>query len=69
MGLRETYGGMIETAINAGIDQYLSPEAVKQLLKESVDKLVDEKYEELVMKLKANVVDKINGIDDIPDVK
>ena len=68
MGFRETYGVMVEDALNVAVDKYLDAEDIKKQLHEQIDKLVDEKLADLKEKLKSNVIDMIDGQDDIPNV-
>lgn len=65
MGFREQYGQMVEDALNLAVDKYLDGDAIKKQLHEQVDKLVDENLADLKHKLKAEVIDKIDGEDDI----
>ena len=65
MGLRETYGGMIEAALNELVDKHLDATKLKEELHSVVDKYVDEYLEDLKHKLKADLIDKIDGEDDI----
>jgi len=66
MGMRETYGQMLEDLLNAAVDKHLDGASIKMKLHEEIDKLVDGKLEELKYKLKADIIDKIDGEDDIP---
>ena len=65
MGFRETYGGIVEAALNGAVDKYLDATEVKKTLHEQIDKLVDEKLADIKQKLKADVIDLIDGQDDI----
>ena len=65
MGFRETYGQMVEDALNVAVDKYLNGEEIKAKLNEEVNKLIDGKLEDLKHQLKAEVIDKIDGEDDI----
>lgn len=66
--MRETYGGMIEEALIEALESNLGSEQIKKALHEAMDKLVDEKIEGLKQKLIANVLDLLDGQDDIRDV-
>lgn len=61
MGLREEFGGKIEEALNKLIDEKLSAEILTPLI---VD-LLNKQLEGLKHKLKAEVIDLIDGEDDI----
>lgn len=65
MGFREQYGQMVEDLLNAAVDKYLDAADIKVKLHEAIDKLVDEKLADLKHKLKAEVIDQIDGEDDI----
>lgn len=72
MGFRETYGGAAEQMLNDLVDKHLkdlSSDKIKEELHKVVDKLVDEHVGEIVgkvaQKLKAEVIDLIDGEDDI----
>lgn len=65
MGLREQYGPLLESALNVAVDKYLDADVLKKELHEAIDKLVDSKLADLKHKLKAEVIDKIDGQDDI----
>lgn len=67
MGLRERIGGKIEDIINARIDEFKS-EDLKKELHAKVDELVNNNLDLLKTKLKANIIDMIDGEDDIPNV-
>jgi len=60
MGFRETYGGLVEAALNEAIDKNLDGAAIKEQLHKAVDKLVDDKLEVIKLELK-KIVDKIDG--------
>ena len=68
MGLRERLGGMAEAALNDAIDDL----NIDKLLDEQLEKLKEvvkkEINQALIEKVKANIIDKIDGQDDIPDV-
>jgi len=75
MGIREQLGGMAEAALMKAVDdnvKELSTDKIKAELYKLVDKMVDEyigsKLDDLVMKIKANFIDQLDGVDDIPDV-
>lgn len=65
MGLRETYGQLIEDLLNAAVDKYLDADNIKKEINQMVDKFVNENLENIKQKLKAEVIDKIDGEDDI----
>lgn len=65
MSLRKKYGPMVETLLNAAVDQHLDATEIKKQLHEMIDKLVDEKLENFKQYLKADLIDKIDGVDDI----
>ncbi len=65
--MRKQVGGMVEAAINAEIDKFKTEELQQLLVSLIVEKLEPE-LEKLKLKLKANVVDLIDGEDDIPNV-
>lgn len=67
MGLRETYGQLIEDLLNAALDKYLDADTLKKQINEAVNKMIDEKLESIKKKLKAEVIDRIDGEDDIPN--
>jgi hypothetical protein len=64
MGLREELGGKLEDMLNKAIDN-ISLEDLKAKLHKEVDKIVDEHIGTLTYKLKADVIDLIDGEDDI----
>ena len=64
MGLRETYGGIIEAGLNELVDQHLNADKIKQELHDLVDKYVDESLEDLKLKVK-ELIDKIDGEKDL----
>lgn len=65
MGFRETYGGIVEEKLNEFVDKNLNAEGIKEEIKEQLDKLVDKHLADLKHKLKAEVIDLIDGVDDI----
>ena len=65
MGLRETYGQLIEDLLNAAVDKYLDADNIKKEINIMVDKFVNENIDNMKQKLKAEVIDKIDGEDDI----
>ncbi len=66
MGLREDYGPIVEGFLNKAVDKHLDGDAIKAKLHVEVDRLVDNQLEVLKHKLKAEVIDLIDGKDDIP---
>lgn len=65
MDIRKTLGGKLEEALNAAVDKHLDATSLKEQLHKGVDKLVDDKLADLKHKLKADVIDLIDGEDDI----
>lgn len=72
MGLREELGGKLETALNKLVDEKMSTlgkEMLKEKAMELAVKLVEDNYEKLMTgladKLKKDVIDLIDGEDDI----
>lgn len=65
MGFRETYGSIVETALNGAVDKYLDATEIKKVLHDQIDKLIDDKLADIKQKLKADVIDQIDGEDDI----
>jgi hypothetical protein len=68
MGIREQLGGMLEAALNEAVDNYMGDALVDQItdkIKVELQKLLND---DLKMKIKANIIDKIDGEDDIKDV-
>lgn len=65
MGFRETYGGIVEEKLNEFVDKNLNADSIKEEIKEQLDKLVDKHLADLKHKLKAEVIDLIDGEDDI----
>lgn len=61
MGFREQYGQMAEDLLNAAVDKYLNADDIKA----KINEMVDEKLVDLKHKLKAEVIDLIDGEDDI----
>lgn len=75
MGIREKLGGALEEKLNEAVDkavENLDLDGLKSTIHEKIDALIDEKIkglvEPLANKLKANVIDLIDGTDDLPDV-
>jgi len=75
MGWREQLGGPVEDVLTKLVQNALeevSPNKIKAALHEKVDDLVDEyigdKLEYISKKIVANIIDQIDGVDDIPDV-
>lgn len=75
MSLRKTYGKILEEKLNELVDNNLkdlSTAEIKAELHELTDKLVDKHLAGIIdglgEKLKANFIDMINGVDDIPNV-
>ena len=65
MGIRETYGAMLETVLNAAVDKHLNADLIKEQLHKSVDEMVDKHLADVRHKLKAEVIDLIDGEDDL----
>lgn len=65
MGLRETYGGLIEDALNNALDKNIDADAIKAFLYKEVDAFIESKLEAIKHKIKADVIDLIDGEDDI----
>ncbi len=70
--LRKEIGGKVEAALNKMIDEKvgnLGKDFIKAQLHAQVDKLVDENYDKLIgdvlHKLKADIIDAIDGEDDV----
>ncbi len=61
MGLREELGGKIEETMNRLVDEHLSVE----MLTPMIESLLREQLETLKHKIKADVIDLIDGQDDI----
>ena len=68
MGVREITGGIVEGFLNEALDKYLNAEELKAKIYKLVDELIDEQLDEMKEKVKANMIDLIDGVDDIPDV-
>ncbi len=64
MGLREDLGGKLEEALNKAVDEHLSAAVLMPL----VEGLIDTQLEKVKAMVKANVIDLIDGEDDIPNV-
>lgn len=69
MGIREEIGGRVEDMLNKALDNNLKPEVIKEKLHEQVDKLVDQYIGDLKHKIKADVIDLIDGENDIEQLK
>lgn len=72
MGLRQDLGGKLEDVLNKLVDEKVTTigkELMRAELHKLADKLVDEHYEKLMgglaAKLKADVIDLIDGEDDL----
>ncbi len=72
MGLREELGGKLETALNKLVDEKLSGLGKETLKTEGyklVDSLIEKYYDKLIAgladKVKKDVIDLIDGVDDI----
>ena len=65
MGVREKYGPIIESALNVAVDKYLDGAKIKAELSEKLNELVDKHLAEFKHKLKAEIIDQIDGKDDI----
>lgn len=61
MGLREDMGGKVEDVLNKLVDEHLSAEKLMPLLVA----VLAPKIAELKQKIKADVIDRIDGVDDI----
>lgn len=68
MSFRETYGQLAEDYLNKFVDDNLDAEQIKKSLHDKVDEVVDKYLAGLKEKLKANVIDQIDGQDDIPNI-
>lgn len=64
MGLRETLGGKVEEVLNGLVDK-IDADSIKVKLHAEVDKMVDKYVADVKEKLKADVIDLIDGEDDI----
>lgn len=65
MGFRETYGQIVEDYLNKWVDENLDAETIKAELHKKVDEFVDANFAGLKEKLKKDVIDLIDGEDDI----
>lgn len=65
MGLRETYGGMVEAALNKYVDDNLNAEKIKLELNAMIGKMVDDKLAGIKIAIK-EAIDKIDGEVDLP---
>ena len=61
MGLREDLGGKLEDALNKLVDEHLSAEKLTPL----IVNLLEGQIDKIKQVLKADVIDKIDGVDDI----
>lgn len=61
MGLRETLGGQLEAALDAAVDKNLSAEMLTPLVLD----LLNKQLEGIKHKIKADIIDLIDGEDDI----
>jgi hypothetical protein len=75
MGIKEQVLGGLEAAVSKAVRDNLGDLSVDKLKEEAhkmVDKLIDEqigdKLDGLAERIVANLVDKIDGEDDIPDI-
>lgn len=64
MDLRKDLGGKLEEALNKAVDEHLSADVLMPL----VAALINGQLEKVKAKAKANVIDLIDGEDDIPNV-
>ena len=71
MGLREEIFGKVEEKLNESVDK-ISAESLKkeadklvEKLREELYKFIDEKVDGFKHKLKADIIDKLDGEDDI----
>lgn len=65
MGLREDLGGKVEEALNKAVDKYVTPEMLTSLIIPQLESLLKTQTEKLKQQLKADVIDLIDGVDDI----
>lgn len=65
MGFREEYGAMAESFLNIAVDKYMSDEKVKAKIMEYVEK----ELPKLRKMIKADIIDLIDGEDDIKSEK
>lgn len=65
MDLRKDFGGKIETALNAAVDKYITADMLIALIIPQLTSLLSTKTEELKHQLKAEVIDLIDGEDDV----
>jgi len=75
MGIRESLGGALEEKLNAAVDKAVAEldlSTIANSLKAKIDELINDNakalIEPLADKLKANVIDLLDGEDDIPNV-
>lgn len=69
MGFRETYGQLAEDYLNKFVDENLDAVKIKEELHKKIDEWVDANLLGLKEKLKADVIDLIDGEDDIPSAE
>lgn len=68
MGLRETYGGIIEDQLFELVDQHMDGNKIKEKIKAELDKLIDEAVEKNIDEIKQKIkelIDKIDGEKDL----
>lgn len=65
MGMREEYGGMLESILNVAVDKYLSDDKIKAKIME----YVSEELPKFRAMVKADVIDLLDGQDDIKSEK
>lgn len=65
MGLREDFGGKVEAALNAAVDKYVTADMLTALIIPQLESLLKTQTEKLKQQLKADVIDLIDGEDDI----
>lgn len=65
MDLRKDFGGKIETLLNAAVDKYVNPETLAAMILPQLVDLIKTQSENLKHQLKAEVIDLIDGEDDI----
>jgi hypothetical protein len=66
MGLRESLGGQLEDVLNGLVDKHLDSKELSEKIAKEIAKLI-EKYvgDDLKHKIKADIIDLIDGEDDI----
>lgn len=65
MDLRKEFGGKIEAALNAAVDKYITPEMLTSLIIPQLTDLLAKQTNNLKAQLKADVIDLIDGEDDV----